>query len=81
MERMRYRAVRSPLRRGASMFKDSNRFSSFFAVSRAFSRIVVCIPQMNLVSAFGALIRIWTAENTGFQCLRIPKRHDSLQNI
>ena len=43
---------------GASMFKDPNRFSSFFAVFLAFSRIVVCIPQMDLVSAFGALIRI-----------------------
>ena len=62
MERMRYRAVRSPLRRGASMFKDPNRFSSFFAVFFVFSGIVVCTPQMDRISVLGALTQIWTAE-------------------
>ena len=37
-------------------------FSSFFAVFRAFSEIVICAPQMDRISVLGALTRIWTDE-------------------
>ena len=62
MERMRYRAVRSPLRRGASMIKDSNRFSSFFAFFRAFSKIGISTKFIDLFSRFGTSTLNWTED-------------------
>ena len=67
MERRRYRAVRSPLRRGASIRKGLNRFdpenqrfSLVFFVFLAFSKNKFCALQMDRISVLGALTQIWT---------------------
>ena len=42
-----------------------------FAVFLAFSKTVICTPQMDRISVLGALTQIWTAETDLFASLRL----------